>query len=1488
MALALRRAAHLKPEIRLAQAVSEFESKLSREEKARFNTRRSQSLASPPTVQDVRLFTAEIDRDHGGRCLATRFMSVVESVQKFAAIGDILIGGSQNLIACGVWSVVRLSLSLISKSYSQAERLSEIFVNVGRYAPRLEKMAALFYHSRDLQLAVSEYFIVVVRVCSDMLQFTKMSTLKRVASSVSDKSLIEYQMDLQSWGEVIRDELQVERAKKGQQEEAANARSRNILGELFQSSSNQQKLRAKQQILDFCSQFEYMNTWKKSRREGNTTLFRNCPSYKAWKSDKSCSTLVYTGKIGVGKSVMFANMVDDLQIPLNDEKRVVTFFFIRHDAAETLTARAIIGSVAQQLLSQLVDAKTDGNLFKAMCELFQTTTYIDDYERMKKLLSLVLHPQKKTFAVVDGIDELSSIEMGVFFKELESLQRSLGISVCISTRQDASHAIKGSWKTLQNRVVAKFPDNTTEIKNYIREEINRCLLSEELIIKDRDLISEINNALHRGSQGMFLWVSLLIQFLCGMHTDKEIRKALDDLPQDLSETYSRILKKSNKSDGPYQMLILQMILVAQRQMMIGELQVAISVSPGDINWDSSQLISNIFSTLKSCGGLVTVDEEELTVHFVHHSFKQYLNKLSRSSEHSTISLHGAHRLMANTIITYLSYSVFEKQISSQTVPVVHARSAVSGIIQSARSQAGWMGDVAVDLLQRKEKHALRMNIGKTLAEVRLASSSATQELAFSDYATRFWSAHLAESFPTPPDISLLLQKLCDRRFFSAEKSQGMHILFGKAAKFNQVFLIQYLAEVMSVDVNCTVNSTGSTALHVACYFGQYETVKYLVYVDGINPMVLDSRGNTPARVAYDEKNLQLLEVFFDAGALNNSPDILELTFRFACTSGHEIVAKMFHALQNGQVTLDLNASGNDHKTPLHLAIENGHENIAKNLLSLSGVDASCIDIHGQTPLILAMRRENEALFEMLVNLPEVDVNRPDPRDGKSPLQKALLLKNETVMTHILRHPRSRLPIFDHSLFAECISWAIDEYRDFLFAAFINHPDAKKNFGVIYPGVLNLVMGYGHIGPLQILLSHSAIDEAFHSPFQSPILERSILNATKTMLHVFFDHYLFNPHISEYLHSAIKFDRMDIMEILMAYPTIDINLADLQGYTPLHNAVLRGNTGMVDILLDRQDMANNFKVPLHNTPLGIAITSHGVSMVKRLLEYHAKNGIQIMDVAGPTLEFAIEAGDPNFVAFIIGHFGTKVFQLNVRYNFLHVALKIGQLATAKILITDLPRSATLRDHRGRSALHCAIQAPWNRRVDRLEIIRSLILLFPSLLSSRDNENNTSLHLAAQMDLYDVLKFLIPSTRQLLSAPNAKAETPLHLAASSAGEKSILTLLAYGAKTDIADNNGLTPLDIAISAGNDDASHLLRRYSACLQAEDIVQGKLTPLHCAARLGDVGIGRILLKEYPHLLNCRDNAGMNPLDTSVFHGRTEFSLMIRRSAGSVTTYLE
>ncbi len=117
MSLALVKSSKLKPEIRLAQAVSQFEADLSSQQKKDLHTYRQEMSKNPPNPSDVMRLTAEIDRlasrKGGGRCFGPRFTNFLQAVQQFAALGDVIVGGSQNIIACGVWSLVRMSLLVV-------------------------------------------------------------------------------------------------------------------------------------------------------------------------------------------------------------------------------------------------------------------------------------------------------------------------------------------------------------------------------------------------------------------------------------------------------------------------------------------------------------------------------------------------------------------------------------------------------------------------------------------------------------------------------------------------------------------------------------------------------------------------------------------------------------------------------------------------------------------------------------------------------------------------------------------------------------------------------------------------------------------------------------------------------------------------------------------------------------------------------------------------------------------------------------------------------------------------------------------------------------------------------------------------------------------------------------------------------------------------------------------------------------------------------
>jgi hypothetical protein len=109
---ALSLAAPLEPEVRLAQAVSEFGAILSDPHKASF---RALASRSPPSFADVIKLTEEVNLDGSRRHKSwipygTRLVGILERIQVLSQAGDVVIGGSQNLIASGVWGVVRLSL----------------------------------------------------------------------------------------------------------------------------------------------------------------------------------------------------------------------------------------------------------------------------------------------------------------------------------------------------------------------------------------------------------------------------------------------------------------------------------------------------------------------------------------------------------------------------------------------------------------------------------------------------------------------------------------------------------------------------------------------------------------------------------------------------------------------------------------------------------------------------------------------------------------------------------------------------------------------------------------------------------------------------------------------------------------------------------------------------------------------------------------------------------------------------------------------------------------------------------------------------------------------------------------------------------------------------------------------------------------------------------------------------------------------------------
>lgn len=106
MALVPAKSAPLEPEIKLAQALADYESILSDDDRKQLHNQ------GTPDIMAAMNFTTVIDREcneRRRRCMGTRLMPFLESIQQFSQIIDTFVS-SHPEVAALVWGGVKLTL----------------------------------------------------------------------------------------------------------------------------------------------------------------------------------------------------------------------------------------------------------------------------------------------------------------------------------------------------------------------------------------------------------------------------------------------------------------------------------------------------------------------------------------------------------------------------------------------------------------------------------------------------------------------------------------------------------------------------------------------------------------------------------------------------------------------------------------------------------------------------------------------------------------------------------------------------------------------------------------------------------------------------------------------------------------------------------------------------------------------------------------------------------------------------------------------------------------------------------------------------------------------------------------------------------------------------------------------------------------------------------------------------------------------------------
>ena len=561
-------------------------------------------------------------------------------------------------------------------------------MDVGRSAPRYQALGLLYPRSKLLQSQISEYFIVVVHLCNRIMKFARKSAFSKLGSTVNDSDVKELQAELNIWAKSIKEEVDLLLAQKIDMEVQSSSAFRALSTRHAKATEHQRKLAERLRILDMFSTHDYETLWRQIRKTGTTTSFLQTTEYHDWRDCKASTTLLYRGRIGSGKTVMMANIVNDLVAHTEGTDAVVAYYFCPHDSWKALDCHVVLGTLVRQILEAVPDLTTLDPRHKHSFRGDQFTTVLQE----------IVPQSTHIWIVLDGLHNSDEEHRNRILLSIKELQSARAVHLCASHREDSHSLI--DMPIFRPAVVTLQPDNAQDIEAFVDTELERCLTVRTLVLGDPALIFDIRNALMKGSRGMFLWATLQIQSLCSMKTDKEIREALLNLPRNLTQVYNRILNQLRQPGKTYQTAIFKLIFAAIRPLTIQEMQEALSVTLGDTFWDPSKLLNSVDPALATCGCLITVDEEDSTIRTVHPSVNQYLVQKDREGDDGGVcfDLKEARTFVSSTMVTYLGYGLFGTELSS-ALPAMQLGSAPSHIISSTLDTSKSVQSVALKFLR---------------------------------------------------------------------------------------------------------------------------------------------------------------------------------------------------------------------------------------------------------------------------------------------------------------------------------------------------------------------------------------------------------------------------------------------------------------------------------------------------------------------------------------------------------------------------------------------------------------------------------------------------------------------------------------------------------------------------------------------------------------------------------------------------------------------
>ena len=803
--------------------------------------------------------------------------------------------------------------------------VTQIFMVIGRSAPQHQSLAAYYMDSRELARGLMEYFTVVVELCYEIYMFSSGPEVQPAVDAIRAVTRTKCEK-LDSWANSIQQSIALLNDSDRQKPGKDDKQPINMSVSAWSRKKRRYYQERKHNAYDTTSVLADQASWQHIRKQATTKSFLQEPIYQNWKRKKYSATLVCSGKPGIGKSTMLANVVDDLRTA--DHDSIVICYFCTYDEPKSLDPWKIWDSFEQQLL-HAIPAKA-----------FIGSPLPRHENSLVKYIKPLLSKAKVTriFFVLDGLYHCSADTRTRVLHHLRNLQRDLHLLLCIS-------AVDGS-----NEYEDLDPDasrlsvsiNPLEMVRFITSELKHYQEAGILNIQDEESIAKIHEDASRLPEVSYPLVRLFLLYLCKFRAGDIKWLPSIEFPMNVLAWIPQLIRYVNTSHRTLQKLI-KLAVVAVEPLTLNQIHDALGLDSHPTTLDVKPTFSDICGTLDHYDGFFSIDEERLTVHIAHRSIIEYVS--NGSAIDNIVDIGIAHQEMAKICLRSLTNESHRK--SSATEQDAELNSSPGKISQNHQYTPRSQED-----LQLGDINSIESQMAMT--------TKTTSRLTISDfhaYASQYWLWHFIH-IPAEDSETINLA----RPLFTKQNQKINHPGHPTQSLIEWALTNNHTT-ILSLALNSGMHTEAHPLLISAVLTNNLPTLHTLTSLFHFNLSTL----------THDDK--PLLWLAFEA---NHTQIFSHLVKHRATHFDHFDTADrsaLWHAARTGETALvkrildtglaDVNAMDVYAMTPLAAAVMGRHAEVVKLLLACPDINTRTLDDDLRTPLQTAELYGFESVARLL-------------------------------------------------------------------------------------------------------------------------------------------------------------------------------------------------------------------------------------------------------------------------------------------------------------------------------------------------------------------------------------------------------------------------------------------------------------------------------------------------------------------------------------------